>query len=375
MTREDVQSAALKASEDYDSCSVVLGTGVGKTYFALAHMKKNYKPDCMFLVVFPSLPLKKNWIDEIKKHKLDDLIPHIKFSTYRSLHKVNDEYDWVYLDECDYFKTPVHYATLHRLSAKKLAFTATYFQENTPEYANFISEFPLVYKFTTAQAVDKGILNDYRIFIHRIPLSKKINVNTYIAGFTTEEKGYQLITAAMYNAEKNNNWKSLEKLRILRVKYLQNCRSKILYIQEILKTTNKKTLVFVESISQANELCSINHHSKNSKNVNAKNLEDFCKGIVKQLSSVGQLNEGINIPDLENAVISHAYSNKRKTAQRIGRTLRLGVDSNRIANIHILIYEKTIDNDWAIGALNEFDSKKISIPKKYTESILNKLNL
>jgi superfamily II DNA or RNA helicase len=44
MNREEIQTAALKATEGKQKCSIVLGTGVGKTLVGLKHMKHNTTP-------------------------------------------------------------------------------------------------------------------------------------------------------------------------------------------------------------------------------------------------------------------------------------------------------------------------------------------
>jgi hypothetical protein len=53
----------------------------------------------------------------------------------------------------------------------------------------------------------------------------------------------------------------------------------------------------------------------------------------------------------------HAYGNERKSAQRIGRLLRLNPDET--ATCHILCYKDTVDEKWVKNALSEFDSSKI----------------
>ena len=78
---------------------------------------------------------------------------------------------------------------------------------------------------------------------------------------------------------------------------------------------------------------------------------------MQTLSSVLQLSEGITIPNLEFGIIMHAYGNERKTAQRIGRLLRLNPD--KVATCHILCYENTVDERWVKNALKSFDQTKI----------------
>jgi superfamily II DNA or RNA helicase len=70
-----------------------------------------------------------------------------------------------------------------------------------------------------------------------------------------------------------------------------------------------------------------------------------------------QLNEGVNIPNLKQGIIMHAYGNERKASQRIGRLLRLNPDDKAI--VHILCYIDTIDEKWVKEALEGFDQNKI----------------
>ena len=87
-------------------------------------------------------------------------------------------------------------------------------------------------------------------------------------------------------------------------------------------------------------------------------MENFKTGNITKLSTVLQLNEGINIPNLKQGIIMHAYGNERKAQQRIGRMLRLNPDET--ATIHILCYQGTVDEKWVKDALNDFDESKIT---------------
>ena len=53
----------------------------------------------------------------------------------------------------------------------------------------------------------------------------------------------------------------------------------------------------------------------------------------------------------------HAYGNERKSAQRIGRLLRLNPADT--ATCHILCYKETVDMKWINTALGDFDKSKI----------------
>lgn len=83
----------------------------------------------------------------------------------------------------------------------------------------------------------------------------------------------------------------------------------------------------------------------------------FKNDEIELLSSVEQLSEGVNIPNLKSGIIMHAYANNRKTSQKLGRLLRLNPDDT--AGIHILCYRDTIDEQWVRSAIESFDKDKI----------------
>ena len=70
-----------------------LSTGVGKSKLALEFINKHYSKNAIFkniLIVIPRLVLINNWKDEIKKWGFEELLNHIVFTTYNSLHKYYD---------------------------------------------------------------------------------------------------------------------------------------------------------------------------------------------------------------------------------------------------------------------------------------------
>ena len=119
---------------------------------------------------------------------------------------------------------------------------------------------------------------------------------------------------------------------------------------------NTKCIVFANTQEQADKLCRFSYHSGNK--TSEVNLDKFKSGDISKLSCVLQLNEGVNIPDLKQGIIMHAYGNERKSAQRLGRLLRLNPDEKAI--IHILCYTNTVDETWVIQALDQYDKNKIT---------------
>jgi len=127
------------------------------------------------------------------------------------------------------------------------------------------------------------------------------------------------------------------------------------YLKGLLKNINSKCIVFANTQKQADRVCKHSYHSGNQHS--EENLELFADGRINKLSCVLQLNEGVSIPELKQGIIMHAYGNERKSAQRIGRLLRLNPSETAVC--HILCYKESVDMKWINTALGDFDKSKI----------------
>jgi superfamily II DNA or RNA helicase len=143
--------------------------------------------------------------------------------------------------------------------------------------------------------------------------------------------------------------------RIARMRGLMSFTSKEKYAKLLLNEAKDKCIVFANTHDQADKICRHSYHSSNPDS--DENLMKFKVGIITKLSAVLQLNEGVNIPELKQGIILHAYGNERKSSQRIGRLLRLNPED--VATVHILCYRDTVDEAWTREALSSFDSSKI----------------
>jgi superfamily II DNA or RNA helicase len=192
-------------------------------------------------------------------------------------------------------------------------------------------------------------------------------------GAIPETKAYQAFNSALHHYEHERKFRQLDQTRIARSKFLQTTRTKVNYARELLNVFQRKILVYAEGIDIAKELSKQSYHSKNSKTTNEKNLELFKEGKVNTLAAVGQLNEGVTIPDLKDILVMHSYKSFSKLEQRIGRGLRL--DPGETAFIHILVHNTTVDMDWLREALQGFNKDKIAyISEEKVNSILKSFN-
>ena len=362
-TRDQIRNEALETVKPLKRSGLGISMGVGKTLIGLTHLdlvrkaiEKNFGRDVKALVVAPKKSIFETWKAEAEKHGIDDLTQYISFSTYRSLIKQDLDYDVIYLDECHSLLYS-HRSWLRAYKGIILGLTGTPPAVEQSEKGIMVNEFcPIVYTYITDDAVDDNILNDYKIVVHLLSLDSSPTILVKKGDrrwYSSELKDYTYWTDQYNNAIHRSE---RQKKSIQRMKAMQTFPSKEEYAKRLLEQSQHKCLLFANTKAQADKLCSHSYHSgnKNSK----QNLEDFKTGAITKMSCVLQLNEGANVPDLKESIIMHAYGNERKTAQRIGRTLRL--NPNDTAIINILCYKDTVDERWVIQALRNFDESKIT---------------
>jgi len=359
-TKDQIQEEALKIVKPLHNSGVAISMGVGKTLIGLKHMEYNYNEFAKFLVVAPKKSIQKSWVEDAKKFNLAYLLPHIKFSTYLSLTKQDLDYDVVYLDECHSLKNS-HDIWLSTYAGIILGLTGTPPKYDGSEKGKLINKHcPMVYRYITDTAVKDEILNDYKIVVHMLHLNqaKTIFVNkNNKSWYTSEQIQYDYWTDRI---EAAFTQKEAGIMRIMRMKAMMDFPTKERKAKFMLgmfaEKSEYKVILFANTQDQADLLCVNSYHANNPRS--EQNLEKFKSGEIKALSCVLQLSEGVNIPDLKVGIILHAYGNETKSAQRIGRCMRLNPKDNSI--IHILCFMNTVDEDWVKEALSGYDQTKIS---------------
>jgi superfamily II DNA or RNA helicase len=302
-----LQAKALTIIADKCGLSVEIGTGGGKTLLGLKHMAKQYSDSVAFLVAAPKKSIFAEWVRNAKEFGYEYLLEHITFTTYRSLDKRSLDYDWFYADECHSFteSCTVWLDSYTLNNGKILGLTGTYPKRGVKKE---ICETycPKIYYYDVDTAIQDGMLNDYKIFVHMLPLGKTHSVikktKTGKTWKTSETKDYYGLTSAIDKSFGKNQMM----LRIVRMKSMQSYPTKLHYAKAILKKINTKALVFVNTKKQADEICKHSYHSGNKNS--EKNLELFSDDLIYRLSCVEQLSEGKNIKNLQVGVITHAFS-------------------------------------------------------------------
>jgi len=355
--REQIQKEALDAVLPFRRAGLHVSMGVGKTYIGLQYISK---VGGKVLVVAPKVTIFKSWKDDAEKFGLSNLLKNITFSTYISLTKHDpNSYDLIVLDEAHNTKAS-HDLFLHMFGGRILGLTGTPPKYKYGEKGMMMEEYyPIKYSYGVDDAVEEQILNDYRIFVHTMPLGI---ANNCLVGkgdkkfYTSELKNYNWLAGEI---EKALSEKQVFMKRIMQLNAIKQYKTKLNFAKFVMGKVapDEKLLIFANTTEQAEEICSNSHHSKNSKKVNEDTLEAFASGKITRLSAVEQLSEGVTIPHLKHILIMHSYGNEKKASQKIGRALRLNKDE--VAHVHILCYKNTVDEHWVKKALEDFDLDKV----------------
>ncbi len=355
MTREEIQKQALDTLIANKRSGIAVSMGVGKTLIGLQHIATNYYEELKVLVVAPKKSIFKSWVEEADKFNMSYLKEHITFTTYLSLGKQDLDYDVVYLDECHNLLES-HEPWLSQYKGTIVGLTGTPPRIAKSEKGQMVAKYcPIKYRYITDEAVEHGILNDYEIIIHLLDLDRSLTYKqkTKKGYFPSSElKNYNYWTEKLMNA---NGFKEEQILRVMRMKSMMGYPSKERYALKLFNKITDKVILFANTQEQADRMCTHSYHSANK--ASEENLKLFKDGDITKLSCVLQLNEGVNIPNLRQGIIMHAYGNERKSAQRLGRLLRLNPDEKAV--VHILCYDDTVDTTWVQNALEQYDDSKI----------------
>ena len=181
--KQALQEQVLATIQGRRLAGIALTMGLGKTLIGLRDMDRlltaGQLPDQVtgkpFLVAAPTQAILDSWPQEAHKFGLEHLLDDITFTTYRSLGKAlaAGPYQKLYLDECHALKDSHEPGLKVHVAQKRsiLGLTGTPPAQANSEKGRLVATYcPIVVDYTTDEAVLAGLLNDYRLVVHRLPL-------------------------------------------------------------------------------------------------------------------------------------------------------------------------------------------------------------
>jgi superfamily II DNA or RNA helicase len=357
----DWQIDALKKWEEHNFHGIVeVATAGGKTFYALECIKiwLNRFPNSKVLIIVPTTALLDQWYlaltddlhiqkEEIsawpEDKKLNARFQIMIVNTARTKAKLVAEKSdklLVIADECHRYASKENSVALMIDKDAALGLTATAEREYDDGLKDVLipNLGEIIYTYDIANARTDNVVSKFEISNIEVPFKPSESVE------------YNKFSRRIAQAMSKGDMDKVARLSILRSQVSRNAESRIptacLIAEE---NKGKRIIIFHEEISKANLIFEILnkrrqsvgiYHSQMSVDTRRENLSQFKKGIIEILVCCRALDEGVDIPESEVAIIAAATSSSRQRIQRIGRVIRLH-GTKEVAKIYtIYITEK-----------------------------------
>ena len=348
--------------------TVTAPTGAGKTVFCLSAIK-SFSPRPSVLIVVPTINLQEQWMEELVK----DGCPREKigrvgggFSEWEKkyvvgvINSVRDSShskDLLILDEVHHAVADINAHVLNRSFKHVLCVSAT-LERSDGRHALLDAIAPIVYSYSLQDSVSDGVVNDFEI----------INIGLQLDAYTQVEvlKLNELIKKGnavyggmfeVYAALRRGDWgaKPFASAVTKRKTIFWTHHLKVDRCVQVIRECHlqgDKAIVFCETIAVAEQLrkllegagiASRVYHSKMKPLLREGCLEGFKRDEFKVLVSVRCLDEGVNVPDADVAVILGGGRSERQIKQRVGRILRKKDGRSKVFQFY---FRGTLDEEW-----------------------------
>ena len=359
---------------------LAMATGAGKTITALA-CASNIKDLDLIIVVVPIKDLVTQWMDELDKltdfyspiaavgrsetwrntlyRKLRLIhgnvqqvkrLPTVLVGTYSGLSKstvaelIEDAgglpiKSLIIADEVHTAGSTQYRQILRDDFTYRLGLSATPIRPHNEEGTQFVLDYfgNIVYELDLEQAIKLGILCEYEYHVYVVTLTDE------------ENEEYQRLTKRIVKLLRSGNDKisrSINRLAIERSRIIKSASKKIAILDRIIqKHPLKKGMIYCADIDQADTVCHrlaqqgiiVSRFTSREDKQRSQILNDFGQGRLDALVAVKCLDEGVNIPAAQEAIILASDTSQRQFIQRRGRILRKAPGKNKATLIDILV--------------------------------------
>jgi superfamily II DNA or RNA helicase len=337
------QSEAFQKWIDNNRKGIVeVATAGGKTRFALeclvSYMGVVQKPK--IVIVTPTTALSDQWVlaltDDANIDAQDinvwpeaqDLRATFQIMVINTARRILPEivrnYPEAFLiaDECHRYASSEN----SRAFEEELKFTLGLTATAEREYDDGLSEIlkpalgEIIYEYTIIDARRDEIVAPFEMINVEIPLDIE------------EQRNYDKLSYQIAKAFKENEVERAKILSMRRSSISKNSIHRIPACVSLVQTlSDEKIVIFHETINRAEEIFDLLtnlglsvgiYHSEIAGPRRRENLRQFKKGIIRIIIACRALDEGVDIPDANVAIVVASTSSLRQRVQRIGRVIR-----------------------------------------------------
>jgi superfamily II DNA or RNA helicase len=389
------QTAALKSWKSNGFVGVVEAiTGTGKTLVGITAIHKVVSQGGVAVVLVPSRALLEQWV-----RKLADCLPAVKVGTYAAEQRDSFENSDVIVSTVQtFYKDPLFPPgvgllvadEVHRYGSdefsralvnnfdQRLGLSGSFYRNDDGIEENLLPYFKkVVYEYGYGEALTDGVVAPFHLGLVKCEFTARELFNyTAAEKKCTDNKGklveefrfppdwrdfFAHVTRTLKDAQQGRAFgrevdlcyrymTAFSEKRSL----LAEAKGKTDFVATISPALDRLsgTLVFTETMDSAENLASRivgagvaarPIHSQHSHGVRSQSLLRFAKGDLDVLCAPRVLDEGIDIPEAELAIIVATSQTKRQLVQRMGRVIRLKADA-RHARLLILYIAETSED-------------------------------
>jgi superfamily II DNA or RNA helicase len=325
----------------------------GKIKTSIGIMERE-KPQ-RILISYPRTDIKEGWLNDFEKWGFD---ADISFQTFKSIKKeAANEWDMFVIDE-------IHEASVNQLKeintlVKKtplvlaLSGTVTNKTQREIEYHTGIRP---CYSYSIEEAVEEGILCDYQILLHKVPLDNK----KLLYGSKTEKRKFKDYGFVKTKLEKE--YKPTFFLDLKQIQIIQNSYSKLEKTKELLQQfKEERILVFCGTTEIADNLGIPVYHSKSKER---ELFINFCNGEGNHLATINMMQAGVTIAPINKGIMNYTSGSPESFGQRACRFLGFEYNTpDKKAEIHIITTDEEFELERLKTAMSFFDPSKIHYVK------------
>lgn len=306
------------------------------------------------LVSYPNIDIKNSWISECEKL---DYYPNINYSTFKSLHKIqNNKYDFVVMDEAHLIPPnnilPI-VSKIVKNNDKVILASGTY-SEDTLLNLKFSTGLQQIVDYSTDDAINDGIVNNFKVEVHLFKLD-----NTKSVQFGGLKKWYSTdYKECLRMSKKIDNSFGQDKMfaALFRMKMINSCQSLIRNVQQwIVNNPDKRFILFT-----GDEKVGMNYNIPmfNSKSKNNDVLKDFQEYRSNKLCLIKKGGTGVTYEGLDTILITDINSNSETLEQRCGRSLLF--EEGKESIVHIFCSTEDFQMRWLELSLKSINPNRIT---------------
>ncbi len=353
----DWQRVALEEWRKYDFRGIIeVVTGGGKTRFALAAASAwlaGQGSDAAVLIIVPTTALQDQWYVNLTSDlgiepekislwpekrdvtaKFHVMVVNTARNRAQELARVRPNLLLI-ADECHRYASLENARSLEVRSSASLGLTATAEREYDDGLERVLvpNLGPIIFRYSLAEARKDGVISNFDLFNVRVP-------------FDSDEKmQYDKATRALGAAIASGDEERAKRIAMRRSSIVKNAISRVTSVVVIAeKLRGKRMIVFHEDIAMANLITEllrdrghrvVAFHTRISKDLRRDNLRMFKAGLADVLVCCRALDEGLDVPEAECAILAASTASHRQRVQRLGRVLRTH-DSKERAIVYTL---------------------------------------